>query len=93
MKIPSRVRIKRGVRYEIVRQTEIDGKPDTLGLCDPNTRHLYIKSDLSKTEEIKTYIHEMLHALEAEWDIKIPHESVYRLEEAIYKFLTLNKLI
>jgi hypothetical protein len=91
MKIPARIRIKRGVHYEIVWQSEIASDPDCAGLCDPNTRTIYLLIGMSETETIKTLIHEVTHALEAEWGEKIPHRLVYVLEEAVYKLLKLNK--
>jgi hypothetical protein len=91
--LPNQVRIKPRVTYEIVYQDVIKNDPNCLGLCDPNTRHIYIKTNQSKQNIIKCFIHEWLHSAEAEFDIKIPHESIYKLEDAIYRFLTLNKFI
>ena len=44
-------------------------------------------------EIVKTFIHELLHAIEAEWEEPIPHRIVYMLEEGIFKVLKLNKWI
>lgn len=91
--LPSRVRLKSKVSYEIVYQDLIKDDPNCLGLCDPNNRHIYIKNGLSKNLEIQCFIHEWLHSAENEFKIKLSHESIYKLEEAIFKFLTLNKYI
>ena len=48
---------------------------------------------MSDTEIVKTFIHELLHAIEAEWEEPIPHRIVYMLEEGIFKVLKLNKWI
>lgn len=92
-KIPSKIRIKRGVSYDIVYQDIIKSDPDCLGMCDPNTRHIYIKKNISNTDLKKTIIHELFHCWESEYDIKISHDSIYKLEEAVLKFLILNKFI
>lgn len=91
--IPNRIRIKAKVSYEIVTQDVIKNDPDCLGLCDDKTRHIYLRAVQSDTDRLKTLIHEVIHCWEFEYKIKIPHESTYKLEEAIYKFLTLNKFI
>lgn len=91
--LPSRIRIKRNISYEIVYQDVIKGDEDCLGMCDPNTRHIYIKTGISKTDLKKTIIHELFHCWESEYEIKISHESIYKLEDAVLKFLTLNKII
>lgn len=91
--LPNQIRIKSKISYEIVYQDEIKNDPDCVGLCDPNNRHIYIKNGLSKTELRKTLLHELCHAWCFEYHINIPHESIYKLEEAILKTLTLNKWI
>jgi len=93
MKIPSQLRIKKGVAYEVVRQDLIKNDPDCLGLCDGDARIIFIKSNLSEAEELKTFIHEAFHALEFEFDIKIPHSTIHKLEAPIIRILKLNKWI
>lgn len=91
--IPSSVRIKAKIRYEIVYQDEIKSDPTCLGMCCDKKRTIYLKIKQSETSMKKSFIHELLHAMEFEYKIKIPHESIYGLEIAIYNFLILNKLL
>jgi len=91
MKIPSEVRIKRGIYYRIVWQQIIQNDPEVCGLCDPAEQTITLKLGMSDTEIVKTFIHEMIHAIESEWKEPIPHRIVYALEEGIYKVLKLNK--
>lgn len=93
MKIPSEVRIKRGVYYSIKWQEVIEGDADCLGLCDPAEQVITLKLGMSETETAKTFLHEVLHACSDEWEFDLPHKTVYALEEAIYKLLKLNKWI
>jgi hypothetical protein len=39
---------------------------------------------------MKTLIHEVIHAIEFEWNQPIPHKITYTLEEGIWKILKLN---
>ena len=90
LKIPPKVRVKARVFYNVVWQEIIDDKPDCLGLCDPNARTITIKLGQSDTETVKTFIHELIHAIEAEYETPIPHKITYTLEEGVFKVLKLN---
>lgn len=85
---PKTLNVK-GEEWRLVFVDRIEGK-DTLGMCDPSSRIIYIKNGLSSEEMFKTWLHECLHLLEAEHDIKISHRSIYQLEEAIFSFLKEN---
>ena len=93
MKIPSRIRIKAKVFYNIVWQDKVADDDECLGLCDPNTRTIFMRLGMSETEIIKTFIHEVFHALSIEHEFELPHRTVYALEECVFKLLKLNKLI
>lgn len=92
-KIPSSIRIKRNIKYDIVYQDLIKDDPTCLGLCDPNTRMIHLKTNQSDKDFIKTTIHELFHCFEFDYKIKIPHKEIGKLENAVYQFLVLNKLI
>jgi hypothetical protein len=91
MKIPNYVRIKARVKYEILWADVIKEDPDCMGICDPQKRQIIIKNGLSESEELKTFIHEVSHAVCIEYDIDIPHRSIYLLEDAVIKLCRLNK--
>ena len=93
MKIPSKVRIKSKVHYEIVWQDRIAEDDHCLGLCDPQKRIIYLKLGMSETETFKTFVHELFHALSAEHNFELPHRTVYALEDAVFKIIKLNKWI
>lgn len=79
----------KGEEWRVVFVDRIEGK-DTLGMCDPSNRVIFIKNGQSKEETFKSYLHEILHALEMEHDIKISHKAIYALEQAVFLFLTEN---
>lgn len=54
---------------------------------------IQIKKSLSDKEKILCLIHELLHALEFEYKLDIPHKLIYKFERAVYRFLKLNKFI
>lgn len=93
MKLPSRIRICRNVFYRLVYQDEIDGNPDVLGLCDPNMRTIFIKTNLSDRLVLQTLIHELIHAIEFEYQQPIPHRITYTLDEGLAAILRLNKMV
>jgi hypothetical protein len=60
------------------------------GLCDPQTCTIYLKRGMNKAKAFRTLIHEAIHAMEAEYDIDLPHTVVYQLEKAIADTLLMN---
>jgi len=55
----------------------------TCGLCDDGAKIIWIRSDQSPKGLFKTLIHELLHAVEAEYGLRIKHEMIYSLETAL----------
>lgn len=89
-KIPSSIRIKSKVRYEIVWTEAIGENDKTLAECRYDSKQIVIKSGQSETENWKCFIHECFHALEFEYRIPIPHKIIYLLEDAVFKLVKLN---
>lgn len=63
---------------------------DVVGLCDPSDKTISIKRGQDKIEILKTAIHEKIHAFEEEYNFKLSHKHVYKLEEAIVDFILNN---
>ncbi len=61
-----------------------------LGVTSTDPDVIKIKAGMSKNETFKTFIHEVLHAMEFSWPIELSHKTVYRLEEAIFSLLIDN---
>jgi len=89
-RIPSQIRIKSKVKYEIVWTEQIGESEKTLAECRYDSKQILIKTGQSETENWKCFIHEVFHALEFEYRIPIPHKIIYLLEEAIFKLIKLN---
>lgn len=65
---------------------------DALGQCDDEAKTIEIRSDLSERETFKTIIHELLHAIDCEFGLKLTHKQVYGLERGIHNVLCVNRL-
>lgn len=90
MKVPSKIRLKKGVSYQIVRQDLVADDPTCMGICNGLTKTIIIKSNLSDRQTLETLIHELLHAICFEFDVRIPHKLIYALEAPIIRILKLN---
>lgn len=62
---------------------------DCYGVCH-NDGNIFIDPRQSKSEILKTLIHELCHGIEYEYNIKLKHKNIYVLERAIYKILKDN---
>jgi hypothetical protein len=94
MKLPPKYKYKKsfdikGEEWRVAFVSQIEGK-NTLGLCDPSNRIIYIRNRLGPAETFRTFLHEMIHVFESEYGITISHKDVYKLEDAIFHFLTEN---
>ncbi len=86
---PRQIRVK-DETYEIRFVRKIQGDCKVLGTCDPETRTIRIKLGQSLSETFNTFVHEALHAIEFEYDIKISHRAVYLMEKGISDLLMAN---
>lgn len=87
---PKDIRV-RDELYKIKFVRKIQGESaNTQGLCDPSLHIIYIKQGQTHAETFYTFIHECMHAFEAEYDIGTAHSDVYKLEKAIGDFLLTN---
>ncbi len=65
-------------------------KGATRGLCSFDTQTIIIKQGLSKADRDITFFHELLHAIEFEYDIEIAHKLIYRLEGPLAQVIVDN---
>lgn len=94
MKIPSVIKIKKGVTYQVVWQDVVREDPDCMGHADGDAKIITLKSGMTEQDAWETLVHEILHIFTWEYvKIKIPHGLIYRLEKPILNVLTLNKWI
>ena len=91
-KLPRKVRITPEVSYYVYLVDEFEDD-DILGLCEPETKQILIRFNLGKREMMATFIHEVLHAIEFEHGIAIPHALISQIDTSIEQVLRLNKWI
>jgi Zn-dependent peptidase ImmA (M78 family) len=93
MKIPRRWLVGDNVwTVKFVRKFKWDGVKDSdlMGLCDPERQEILIKVGIDQKDRIETLVHELLHAIEFEYDIKIGHKLIKKLEGPITKLIIEN---
>lgn len=61
-----------------------------MGLCDSKAKEIVLSLDQGKLQMMETFIHELLHAFEFEYNIKIKHKTIYELEQPIVNFISAN---
>lgn len=76
--------------YKVRFSRLIDRDKECVGLCNFDTKTITIKKGQSDVERFKTFVHEVLHAIEMEHKIAIKHKEVYKLEQCIVEFLLVN---
>lgn len=99
MKIPHKVKIKPGVFYTVVWVDRFDD-PEQIGWTadgvgtkarpEPGPKMIYLKKGMSRKETLEIFVHEVLHAIEFEYGITLPHKIVYALQGPLALVLTQN---
>jgi Zn-dependent peptidase ImmA (M78 family) len=91
-RIPARVKIKNKVTYEVVWVDSFVDKPDekTYGECRYDQKQNALLINQSERQAFKSFSHEVAHAVCHERGIKISHQAIHQLEDAIYYILFHN---
>lgn len=79
-----------GETYRVKFVRRIQNDSTLLGLCCSGTKTIWIKKGQNAMERLKTFVHEVLHAFEFEYDIKIPHKLIRDLEPIIVDYFISN---
>lgn len=64
-----------------------------VGCCDYAEQVICIATGQTPKERLSTALHEILHAVDHEWEIGLSHQQIYALETALLRLLVDNKLI
>lgn len=65
-------------------------KEGLAGLCHMDTKEIWIACGLSCQERLATFWHEVSHALDYEYGIKLSHKQVYALEKPLAELFSRN---
>lgn len=60
------------------------------GDCDPSEKVIRIKTNQSPHTRLETFLHEILHAFEFEYEFELGHPLIEKLEVALGAFLRDN---
>lgn len=93
---PREVEIREGVFYKIFfkRPAKMDTpKHIVWGFTDPNSREIWIRQGQTPHQRAQTFWHELQHAIEFEWEIDLPHKTVYDLEAPLAYIFNRNTWI
>lgn len=91
--IPNKVRVTKNVTYEVLFTDEFLKDDKQLGECRPDTKQILLKNNQSSTEMMKTFLHEVFHAMSCEnKDLNLTETQVRILEESTFRVLKLNKI-
>jgi len=91
MRIPRQLLVKDQIySVRFVKNLPDEIKGTTIGLCCAETQTIYIKQGLSKAERVSTFFHELLHAIEFEFEFDMPHKLIYRLEGPLAQVIVDN---
>ncbi len=79
--LPKRIKVRHHY-YRIIFHDSLiphgDGK--ARGTCDPTNRVINISKKQTRRLVISTFLHELLHAIEFEYRIKLAHQTIHELE-------------
>jgi Zn-dependent peptidase ImmA (M78 family) len=81
-----------GLTYKIAWCKVIDDK-STLGYCCDESKVIYLKEGEDEDETFKTMIHELVHAIDHVYSLKLRHAQVRKLELALADFMLQNDLV
>lgn len=99
--LPREVRINARTTYTVIFDDSLEASH--YGECDFENKEIRLNPKKNKTNTalLKTFIHELLHAIDVETEDKtnkwergrhdLKHRDIYALEKAIYRLLRLNK--
>ena len=91
MKIPKKLKIGSHV-YNV---EHVDRGETDLGLCSPVKNEIIINSNpgISLSQQESTLIHEILEAIDYNYQLELNHKQITIISEAYYQVLKDNKLI
>lgn len=78
-------------RIVFVRKVRLVKNPENvMAATCAETQTIEIVYGLSRKELLETFLHEVMHAIEYEYDINIPHDVIYKMEPGLASFFAEN---
>jgi hypothetical protein len=87
---PEKIEVLPGVFYHISFHKVILRDRNCHGSCNDTNRRIRLRLGQSNRALLETFVHELLHAIEFELKLKIPHKSLDEVATALVRVLALN---
>jgi hypothetical protein len=87
--VPKELEIAPGIFYKIKWKRDLL-KQGYCGLTFFSDKEIHIAMGMDNEETIATIAHEWAHAACHEYDLKLPHAIIYKIEEALGFLITRN---
>ena len=91
--LPPRVRITPKVSYEILFIERFDDDEKCVGQTRYETKQIVIKKNESLSLTFRTVLHEIIHAINFEYELDLTERHVLGLEKGIFTVFRINKLL
>lgn len=88
--IPTSIRITKDISYEIVYIDDFQGEGYQYGECRYDSKQIVLNKNQPPTELFKTYLHEVIHAIDMENESGLTEKQVRKLEQGVFRVLKLN---
>lgn len=92
MKIPKSIKIG-GQNYKvIIKDLDKSEAQNNCGYCRATDNEIYINTSISQEQQESTLLHEILEALNFNYQLELEHNKIQTLEATLYQVLKDNKL-
>jgi hypothetical protein len=90
MKIPSSVDVM-GQEFSVKKRKE-NKRSDCIGICYAHKNRIEIDRNLHPDKAGETFLHEVIHAIEQNMNLRMTENQVNNLALGLYQFLKNNKI-
>ena len=80
-----------GIYYKVIYKKDLARDRGHLGECCGNSAEIGLDNNLNKHVEDKVLLHEIIEAINFEYELKLEHEKISILESSLYQVLIDNK--
>lgn len=82
-----------GINYEVKYKKNLARDRGNLGECCGNSAEIGLDEDINKNVKDKVLLHEIIEAINFEYELKLEHEKISILESTLYQIIIDNKKI
>ena len=90
-KLPTSVKIG-GHRWSVKLEDNLVEKRDADGMCEIHHRRITVGGDADVDYQRQVLLHEIIEAIDLNYEMKLPHHKICTLEAALHQVLNDNDL-